>query len=121
MNEAILKALKWYFVALCIVVGASAFIISDKTDSIKPVIIGIFAFGVVYVSSIFWQDISNRIFTISAILFLIISQVSSYVPPFMYVFFGWDVNWFDPYYTWAASTAIIGMPIMYIVFRYFDN
>ncbi|MGH1456996.1 MAG: hypothetical protein ACRBDI_09465 [Alphaproteobacteria bacterium] len=121
MNEALLKAFKWYFIALFVIIGASAFIISDKTDTIKPVIIGVFAFGVVYVSSLFWQDVSNRIFVISAGVFLAISQLSSYIPMIMYVFLDFDINWFDPYYTWAAATAIIGIPIMVVVFKFFDS
>ncbi len=59
MNEAFLKAVRWYFIVFFVIVGASAFIIADTSHSIKPIIIGIFAFGVVYVSSVFWQDLSS--------------------------------------------------------------
>ena len=55
MSEALLKAIRWYILAGCAVIGTSAFIISDKTGSIRPVMIGILAYGVIYIMSFVWK------------------------------------------------------------------
>ena len=120
MNEAFMKALKWYFLVFFIVIGASAFIIADTSNSYKPVMVGILAFGVVYVLSTFWQDTDSKVFIISAVLFMVVAQLYAYVPPYLYMFTGVDIRGFNPYVIWAAMEGIVGIPVMTFVFKVYD-
>lgn len=120
MNEALLKAFKWYFLALFIVIGASAFIIADESGSHKPVMIGVLAFGVVYVLSTKWQDTGSKVFILSALLFMGISFLTSYVPPFLYMFTGIDIRGASEYVLWAILECLIGIPVMTVIFRLYD-
>ena len=119
-SESFLKALRWLVLAQCAVIGTSAFIIADQTGSVRPVMIGVVTYGVIYVMSYFWKDFRKKILLYSIIVFLILSLVSPYIPMVLFVLFGTDMNGYDPFYLWAATVAVIGLPVMTLVFKYLD-
>ncbi len=120
MLEGLVKAIKWYIMALAAVIGTSAFIISNNTGSVNPVIIGVFGYGVVYVMSLFWRELRGKILLISMIVFLGITFASPSVPFLIYILFGSDPYSFNPYYTWGWSMGLFGIPIMTVIFSKLD-
>lgn len=121
MSEYFLQACKWYVLALCAVVGTSAFIISDDTGSIKPVMIGVLSYGVIYIMSIFWTEFRGKVLLFSFLTFLGISIASPYIPTALYILFGYTTTAFNEYALWAAAMGVIGIPIMTIVFRKYGD
>ncbi len=120
MGESFLKALKWYFIMLCAIIGTSAFIIADNTGSVRPVMLGVLSYGTVYTLSAFWKDFRGKLLLISILVFVALSFLSPYIPYAMYILFAFDPKSFDPYYTWGVTTGILGIPIMTLVFRYIE-
>lgn len=120
MAEAFLKALKWYILVGCAIIGTSAFIISDNTGSVRPVLIGILSYGVVYIMSFFWKEFRRKLLLYSIVVFLALSFLSPKMPIIMYILFNYNPASFDPYYTWGATVGILGIPIMMFIFKKFD-
>ncbi|PCJ02699.1 MAG: hypothetical protein COB14_01695 [Alphaproteobacteria bacterium] len=120
MSEAFLKALKWYILVGCAIIGTSAFIISDNTGSTKPMIIGVLGYGVVYIMSYFWKEFRQKLLLYSIIVFLALSFLSPKIPIWMYIFFNYNPASFDPYFTWAATVGVLGIPIMTFIFKKYD-
>ena len=120
MSEAFLKALKWYIIALAAIVGTSAFIIASNSGSVKPVMLGVFGYGVVYGMSMYWKDLSKKLLLASLIVFLSISFVSSKIPIVVYILLGYNLTAVDPYNMWGLAMAAIGIPIMTAVFYFYD-
>ncbi|MGN7438712.1 MAG: hypothetical protein ACTHOO_08720 [Alcanivorax sp.] len=123
MSEAFLKALKWYILCLSVIVGAAAFIISNNTGSIKPVMIGILGFGVAYIMSYFWTEFREKVLFLSIVTFIVLSFISPYVPDAIYILFGHRMGplyGFTEYYIWAGIVGALGIPTMTAVFYFYD-
>lgn len=120
MAEAFFKAIKWYIMAICAIIGTSAFIIADKNGTIAPVMIGILSYGVVYSVSHFWKELRGSLLLASIVVFIFSSFISPYMPYAMYILFAYNPASFDPYYTWAVTMAALGIPAMTLVFRKLD-
>lgn len=120
MSELLLKSFKWSLIALFVVIGFSAFMIADRTDSVKPIMIGILSFGIVYVLSIYFKNFRGKLLFWSVAVFVALTVASNYVPLGFYILFGWNPSYFDPYITWAGTVLLGGMPIMMPVFKKFD-
>lgn len=122
MSDAFLNALKWYVLVFCAIVGASAFIIADETNSVKPIMLGVLGFGVVYIMSYFWTEFRGKLLFSSMMVFLCISFIAPWFWDMLYVIFAWDVDGkLDPYQTWAMVMALFGIPIMTAVFYFLDG
>ncbi|MGH1376339.1 MAG: hypothetical protein ACRBCK_08325 [Alphaproteobacteria bacterium] len=120
MSEAFLKAVKWYVLVACAITGTSAFIIADKSGSVKPVIFGVVTYGIVYIMSYFWTEFRGKLLLFSILVFIVLTFASSYVPIAMYVLFAMPPELFDPYYTWGATVGVLGVPAMTLVFHRYD-
>ncbi len=120
MRESFFKAFKWYIIAICAIIGTSAFIIADKSGSVKPVMIGVLSYGVVYAMSHFWKEFRGKLLLTSMIIFLILSFASPYIPYLMYILFAYNPESFDPYYTWGVTMAVFGIPAMTLAFYKLD-
>ncbi|PCK00449.1 MAG: hypothetical protein COA45_01330 [Zetaproteobacteria bacterium] len=120
MAEALLKAIKWYILVGCGIIGTSAFIISENSGSIRPVLVGVLCYGIVYIMSHFWKEFRRKLLLYSIIVFLALSFLAPQVPIYMYIFFAINPAWFDPYYTWGATVGILGIPIMTFIFKKYD-
>ncbi|MGH1377487.1 MAG: hypothetical protein ACRBB3_01575 [Alphaproteobacteria bacterium] len=120
MSEAFLKALKWYILVGSAIVGTSAFIIANNSNSVRPVLIGVISYGVVYIMSYFWKEFRDKLLLYSIIVFLVLSFFSAKVPVFLYILFGFPMSLFDPHYTWAGTVAVLGIPIMTYIFNKYD-
>lgn len=120
MSELFLKSLRWAIMALCVVIGLSAFIIADGSGSPKPIMIAIVSFGLIYIMSAYWKDLKEKTLFWGIIIFLALSAVSPYVPTGLFILFGWDTAYFNPFYVWGATVAIAGIPMMMYVFKKYD-
>ncbi len=120
MSEALLKALKWLILVECAIIGTTAFIISNDRDTVAPIMVGILAYGVVYIMSYFWKEFRDKLLLMSVGVFLGLTYASIYTPIGMYILFGIDPAWFDEFYTWAATVAVGGVPIMMVIFKIYD-
>lgn len=120
MSEAFLKALKWYILVGCAIIGTSAFIIADNSGSVRPVIIGVICYGVVYIMSYFWREFRDKLLLYSIVVFLSLSFFSAKVPVVLYILFGFPMTLFDPHYTWAGTVGVLGIPIMTYIFKKYD-
>lgn len=124
MSEAFLKALKWYILVLFAVIGTSAFMIMDKSGSIRPLMVGILSYGVVYIMSYFWKEFRRKLLFMSIMVFLGLTGVAAYMPDILYIFFGVDPLSFDMedsydiYYLWAGTMMIGIFPMMFIFHKY---
>ena len=120
MAEALLKAIKWFILVGSAIIGTSAFIIADNTGSVRPILIGILSYGVVYIMSYFWKEFRRKLLLYSIIVFLALSFLSPKMPLIIYILFGYDQYAYDPYYMWAATVGILGIPIMMFIFKKYD-
>ncbi len=120
MSDAFLKAVKWYVLVACAIIGTSAFMIADQSGSVKPVIIGIVTYGVVYIMSYFWTEFRGKLLLASIVVFVLLTFASPYVPLVMYILFAIPPELFDPYYTWGVTVGALGIPIMVLVFYRYD-
>lgn len=120
MSEAFLKAFRWYIIMLFVIIGTSAFIMADESKSVRPIMIGILGYGAVYIMSVFWKDLRGKLLFASFAVFLALSVVARFTPEIMYILFAYNPAIFDPYYTWAATVGVLGIPIMTIVFYRMD-
>lgn len=126
MSEAFLKALKWYILVLFAIIGTSAFIIMDESGSIRPLMVGILSYGIVYIMSYFWKEFRRKLLFLSIMVFLGLTGVAAYMPDILYVLFGVDPltynlqgDSYDVYYLWAG-TLIIGILPMTFIFHKYD-
>lgn len=120
MSEAFLKACKWLVLVECVVAGSTAFIISDATGSIAPIMIGILTYGVVYIMSYFWKEFRDKLLLISIGLFLVLTYASLYIPELLYIAFGWPLVGYNEFIIWGATVGIVGFPFMMIAFYKLD-
>ncbi len=120
MSEAFLKACKWLVLVECAIAGTTAFIISDATGSIAPIMIGVLTYGVVYVMSYFWKEFRDKLLLISIGLFLALTYASQYVPVLLYVLFGWSLIGYNEFLVWAVTVGTVGLPVMTLVFYKYD-
>ncbi len=116
MLEGFINALKWYVLVGCAIIGTSAFMISEESGSVNPIIIGILGYGVVYIMATFWTEFRRKVLLISIIVFLVLSFASPYFPYLMYVLFGHDPFYYNQYYVWGLTMGLFGIPIMSFVF-----
>ena len=123
MSEAFLKSLKWYFLCLAVIVGATAFIISNNTGSVKPIMLGILGFGVAYIMSYFWNEFREKVLFLSIVTFIGLSYFSTFVPDTLYILFGYKMGplyGYTEYYLWAGTVGLLGVPVMTAVFYFYD-
>lgn len=120
MADLFMKALRWAIMSLCVVIGLSAFIIADGRNTVKPIMVAILSFGTMYVMSAYWKDLKEKTLFWGMILFLVLTFASSYVPIGFYILFGWNPDYFDPYYTWGGTVFAVGIPIMMYIFKKYD-
>lgn len=125
MSEAFLKGLRWYFIVVCTIIGTTSFILADEWQSIKPVGIGILAYGTVYIMTVFWKDVRGKLLAANVGCFFLLTVLSSYVPDILYVLFALDVVDIGAYLDnrfvmWATVEAVIGIPVMAVIFYMYD-
>ncbi len=121
MSEAFLKSLKWYVLSLFVIIGAASFIISNNTGSIKPVMVGIIGFGLAYIMSYFWKEFRDKVLFYSVIVFLGLSFLAPNTPDVIYILFGSRIGYgMNEYYLWASTVGVLGVPMMSVVFYFYD-
>ena len=124
MSEAFLTALRWYFIAACTVIGTTCFILAEHYNSIKPVGVGALAFGIVYIMTAFWKDVRGKLLAANVGVFFLLTLLSSKIYMIIYVLFGvmpQEMGFFsNPYFMWAFIEAVVGIPIMAVVFFFYD-
>ncbi len=121
MSEAFLKALKWYILVFCVIVGASAFIVSNNTGSVKPIMLGVLGFGVAYVMSYFWKEFRDKLLLGSILTFVALSFFAPYAADALYILVGSKALYYaNPYFVWAGVVGALGVPIMTAVFYFYD-
>jgi hypothetical protein len=120
MSEILVKAIKWYVVMLFTIVGSWTFFLASQEDNIKPVMIGVLCFGVVFIVFSFWKAIRGKI--LLATLFLLIGGafLTNYVPGLLYRYADIRIDW---HYTlvWAALMLFPGFPVMMHMFKHYDD
>jgi len=119
MYAAFLKSLRWYIMVVFVIIGTAALIIADERDTVRPVIIAVFSYGVVYIMSVFWKEFRDKILFYSAAVFLALTFLSKFTPIALYILFGYAPETINQYYAWAGTVAL-GMPMMTIVFYRLD-
>lgn len=124
MSEAFLKAIRWYFIAACVVIGTSCFILADKYDTIKPVGVSILAYGTVYIMTAFWKDVRGKLLAANIAVFFLLTLLSNYIYDVLYVFFGLQTSELgmlaNPYLMWGIVVGVVGIPIMAIIFFFYE-
>ena len=118
MASAILKALRWYMLVLGAIVGASAFMISNKTGAVLPMILVVLGFGVVYIMSYFWKEFRGKVMLYSFAVFLALTFASPYAPILLYYGLGINIVSYSIYFVWALTVGVLGIPVMSVVFKY---
>lgn len=124
MSEAFLKALRWYFIALCAVIGTSCFILAEHYNTIKPVGVGILAYGTVYIMTAFWKDVRGKLLAANMGVFFLLTLFSGYTGFILYEIFDIKQKSLgmvgNPYVMWGIVEAVLGIPIMAVVFFFYD-
>lgn len=119
MSQAFMKALKWYFLTIMVIIGTSAMIVSQETNSVRPVIVAILGYGVAYIMASFWRDFRGRLLFVSLLVFMVISAISTYQQEILFVLFGITEE-YNRFLVWGVAMGILGVPAMTLVFRKYD-
>tara|TARA_B100001989_G_scaffold245745_1_gene215816 strand:- start:639 stop:998 length:360 start_codon:yes stop_codon:yes gene_type:complete len=117
MSESFLLALKWYVIAIGVMVGTSAFMISQSTNSMDPIIIGILGYGISYVLISVWKDFREKLLFASGAVFVAISLFAPYMHFIIFMLFDRVIE-INEYYLWGLTMAFVGIPVMTIVFKF---
>lgn len=124
MSDAILKAIRWYFIAASVVLGTSCFILAERWDSVKPIGITVLAFGFVYIMTAFWKDVRGKLLAGNIAVFFLLTLLAGYAHTILYILFGLqksDLGMLgDQFIMWGVVEAAIGIPVMTIVFWMYD-
>lgn len=120
MSEAFLKAFRWLILAECVVIGTTAFIISNDRDTVAPIIVGVLAYGVVYIMSYFWREFREKILLASFFVFLVLTFASAYVPDVLFVLLGLPRGGYNEFILWGSTVGVLGVPIMTLIFYRYD-
>lgn len=120
MYGLILKALKWYLMAVAIIVGSSAFMAANETEDVMPWIMVVLGFGVVYIMSYVWNEFRGKILLISFATFITLTVLSSYTVDFFYIFLDVDMSSVSSYLTWGM-TMLLGIPVMAVAFKFMKD
>ncbi len=120
MSDAFLKALKWYVMALSGVIGASAFLMANRTGSVLPWIIVVLGFGVVYIMSYFWREFRGKTLLVSSLVFIGLTFASGYSAVILFVFTGVDLMDYSQYFMWGL-TMLLGIPLMTLAFYFIPD
>ncbi|MCB1681236.1 MAG: hypothetical protein KDI61_02640 [Alphaproteobacteria bacterium] len=124
MSESFLKALRWYFIAACTIIGTTCFMVADHSKSIKLVGPGLLAFGVVYIMTAFWKDVRGKLLAANVGVFFLLTLLSSHVYEILYILFGLQQKsmgiFGNTFFMWGFTEALIGIPIMAVVFLFYD-
>jgi hypothetical protein len=115
-REPFFKAMRWYFIALGMAIGSTAFMIAEETGSMTPVGFGILGYGYAYVSATVWRELKGRLLAWAICVYFGITIISPYVGDALYVLLIFDGE-INKYVLWMALLTIIGIPVMAIVFR----
>ena len=116
MSESFLLAFKWYLISLGLIIGFSAFIISQKINSMDPIIIGIVGVGSSYIMASIWKDFRDKLLLASGVAFVTLAIISPEMEYVVFVLFDYSEP-INPYFLWAMTTGAIGIPVMTIVFK----
>lgn len=123
MAESFMKALRWYFLTLCLIGGTTAMIVSQEANSPRPIILAVVSYGAAYVMAAFWKDFRGKLLFASLFVFLLISFSVPFIQMGLFILFGFDTS--DPteysqHGIWAIITGLVGVPLMTLVFRKLD-
>ncbi|MDH5721962.1 MAG: hypothetical protein OEY94_01400 [Alphaproteobacteria bacterium] len=116
MSESFLLAIKWYMISLGLIIGFSAFIISQKINSMDPIIIGIIGLGSSYIMASIWKDFRDKLLLVSGVSFVTLALISPKMGYVVFLLFDY-ADPINPYILWALTTGAIGIPAMTIIFR----
>lgn len=120
MSEILVKALKWYGTMLFVLVGSWTFFLASQTDDIKPVMVGVLAFGFVFIVFSFWKAIRGKILLASMFLLIGSAFLVNYVPGWLYVYADIRIN-VHYVVVWAALMFLPGVPVMMYMFKHYDD
>lgn len=121
MSEAIVRALKWYLLALSIIIGASAFLIVNFRGTHLPWLAVVGGFGAAYVMSVFWRGFRGKTLFVSAVVFVAMTVLSLFSKDILYVAFDISMIGYSPYFMWGLTMAVVGVPLMCLVFYFVDT
>lgn len=106
MGDIFTKTMKWFFCSSFFVLGVFFFYLSDYNQDPKPIILGLFSFGVVYWLSKSFYELPKKLLLTNFGVLIASAVVAHYVLDF-------GLNFFIAWYGWLA---IIGIPVMAYTF-----
>lgn len=113
MAEIFVKLLKWLISVSFFIAGIHLLRLTTEGDTIKPLILVIFCFGVVYWMSKATYEASKKIFLIGLGVVLFAGLFARFlVWPYL-LSGGIDIGYFM---TWDACAVALGFPVMAYVF-----
>lgn len=119
MKALFKKALKWYVIAVLVIIGIAALLISEERDTVRPMMIAVWALGGAYILATFWHQLNRVLFLCSVVVFLATAFLTQYAPYAVYMLTGYILEW-GFYRFWALVTFFVGIPAMMYVFAKYD-
>lgn len=120
MSEAFLRALRWYIMSFLIIAGTTAFIIAERHDTTKPIIIGVLGYGFTYIMLAFWREFRGRLLFSSMVVFMLIAGACPYIPSLFEALFAKKLE-MDEFFLWGFTTAVVGIPVMMALNKFNDR
>ncbi len=115
MREAFLQALKWFFIALCVIGGIGCLYYADYWHSVRPVFPAILFFGLAFILGALWKDLRQKTLFISIVLAVGLAWAAQYVEAAIYIFLGRIVD-YNYFMIWTGLAFAGGVPVMTWVF-----
>lgn len=118
MKVAFLKALRWYWIALLIIMGVIAIKVANETGSVNPAGLTVLGFGFAYVLGASWKEFKGKVLAWGIIVFVAIAFGSEYVRDLIFILFGLRLD-MSQTMLWLVNSTLLGIPAMMLVFRKF--
>jgi len=113
MVQLFINTLKWVTSTSFFILGVYCLRLATDEGTIKPIILVIFSFGIVYWMSHSTYEASKKVFLTGLALVLAVGLATRfYIWPLL-LSYDWDIGY---YMSWGLSTIVLGIPIMGVVF-----
>jgi len=120
MGDAFFKSLKWVLSAALIIGGIACISYAESRGSAVPLMLAVFSFGGAYILSSSWRSLPWKAVVLSILFVIGLGVLARYVPDLMWVALGRRVD-MDYFMIWVLMAAGLGVPLMTVLFHYFEE
>lgn len=123
MSDAAMKAMKWVFLMMFVILGAFGLYATENTQDMRWLGLCVIGFGTVYLFDKLWTNMNNKTMITSGVLMVLLGTVSFQNVAPTWLFYLTDSLFlfqFTFFQVWAMTTLVFGFLIMFIYYWRFE-